>query len=478
MSGGTEGSGARARALLARPGVAATAAGWLVGLLVTGLIVGTPFLGFGLRSPSLRLVLDTADASVALLVAYLVHARFVRRRHWQDRFLAQGLVLLAVGGLGLTTAVRHLPGLVPGTVDIWLPVTVRTAGALCILLAALSDDRPVRLPFARRHAWLLPVALVVAVSAGLWLARDAVPVAFDRSYQPTSSEHPLLTGHPVLLAVQAGAALCFAVASLAFAAQSARGHDELLRWLGPAFALAAFARLNYLLFPSLYTDWLYTGDLLRTGCYVLLLVGAARELQQYWRAQSLAAVLEDRRRLARELHDGVIQELAYIRAESYALPADLPAADRIVAACDGGLDEARAGVQALGRPSDEPLGFVIHRAARELSERYQVDLDVQVDESIEVQPDQQHALLRITREAVSNAVRHGRAERVQVRLSRSGGLRRLVIQDDGRGFDVRRAVEESTGYGLLSMRDRARTLPGTFDVDAHTGSGSLVTVTW
>lgn len=479
MSGGTTESGLlRARAALAHPGVAATAAGWLVGLLVTGLIAWTPYLVFGFRSPSLRLVLDSVDACVALLVAYLVHGRFVRRRHWQDRFLAQGLVLLAVAGLGLATAVRQVPGLLPGTLDIWLPVTVRTAGAVCILLAALSDGRPVRLRFAQRHAWLLPAALVVAVSAVLWLARDRVPVAFDRTYQPTSSEHPLLTGHPVLLTVQAVAALCFAVASVAFAGQSARGQDELLRWLGPAFALAAFARLNYLLFPSLYTDWLYTGDLLRTGCYLLLLVGAGRELQQYWSAHAQAAVLEDRRRLARELHDGVIQELGYIRSESYALPADLPAADRIVAACDRGLDEARAAVQALGRPADEPLGFVLDRAARELSERYQVDLDVDVDESIEVEPDQQHALMRITREAVSNAVRHGRAERVHVRLSRSGGLHRLVIEDDGRGFDVHRVVAENTGYGLHSMRDRARALPGTFDIDGHAGNGSLVTVTW
>jgi signal transduction histidine kinase len=268
------------------------------------------------------------------------------------------------------------------------------------------------------------------------------------------------------------------VASIAFALQSSRREDELLRWLGPAFALAAFARVNYLLFPSLYTDWLYTGDLLRTGAYLLMLVGASRELRQYWDAQSRAAVLEDRRRVARELHDGLIQELAYIRSESYALPADLPAGDRIIAACDRGLDEARAAVQALGRPSDEPLGFVLHRAARELANRYQVDLDVEVDNTIDVQPEQQHALMRITREAVSNAVRHGKAERVQVQLTRRGELRQLVIQDNGKGFDVKRAVADNSGYGLLSMRDRAQALPGTFDVDAKQGSGSLVTVTW
>ena len=345
-------------------------------------------------------------------------------------------------------------------------------------MAALVAGRPIRHPFPRRHAWLLPLAIVVLACSVLWSVRSSLPVAFDSASVASSAEHPLLTAHPALLVAQAFSAVCFLVASIAFAVQSARRDDALLHWLGPAFALAGFARVNYLLFPSLYTDWLYTGDLLRTGCYLLLLIGAGRELKEYWTAQSRAAVLEDRRRLARELHDGVIQELGYIRAESYALPADLPPGDRIIAACDRGLDEARAAVQALGRPADEPLGFVLHRAARELAERYQVDLEVEVDDSISVQPEQQHDLMRITREAVSNAVRHGKAERVHVMLSRKGDCRRLVIQDNGQGFDVGRAVADNIGYGLVSMRDRARNLPGTFDVDGQNPSGTLVTVTW
>jgi len=86
--------------------------------------------------------------------------------------------------------------------------------------------------------------------------------------------------------------------------------------------------------------------------------------------------------------------------------------------------------------------------------------------------------MRITREAVSNAVRHGKAERIHVQLSRSHGRRRLVIQDNGLGFDAGRATADDLGYGLISMRDRARTLPGSLDVDGERGGGSLVTVTW
>jgi signal transduction histidine kinase len=148
-----------------------------------------------------------------------------------------------------------------------------------------------------------------------------------------------------------------------------------------------------------------------------------------------------------------------------------------MAACDRGLDEARAALQVLGHGSDEPLGFVIHRAARELAERYHVDLEVDVDDSVTAGPDQRHALMRITREAVSNAVRHGKAARVQVRLTQHGGTRHLAISDDGSGFDVA-AVKPGGGYGLVSMRDRARALPGSLDIEARSGSGSKVIVRW
>jgi len=468
----------RASRMPSRGGVSATAAGWLTGLLVTVLILWTPYMAFGFHSPSLHLVLDTADACVALLVAYLVHERFIRRGKWQDRLLTQGLVLLAVGGLGLSTLASHLPGVSPGTLEIWLPLTVRLAGAVCILLAALTGDRPIRQAFAQRHAWLLPLLLIVVVACALWVNRSDLPLALDPASDVPSSGGSLLTGHPALLIAQTLAALCFFGASAGFAAQSAVRGDELLFWLGPAFALAAFARVNYVLFPSLYTDWLYTGDLLRTGSYLLLLVGAARELRQYWSAQARAAVLEDRQRLARELHDGVIQELAYIRSESHALPADLPAGNRIISACDRGLDEARAAVQALGRPADEPLGYVLHRAATELAERYHVSMEVDVDDSINVHAEQQHALVRIMREAVSNAARHGMAPRIQVKLAQGDSRRCLVVQDDGQGFDPDRALAESLGYGLVSMGDRARGLPGALAIDSQRGGGSKVTVTW
>lgn len=469
---------ARAGDPLLRRAAGPTLAGWAVGLVGTGLVVWSPHVLFGYRSPSVHLVLDSVDACVALLVAYLLHGRFVRRRRLQDLLLAQGLVLLVVAGIGLAWMVEAAGFGPAGTLDIWLPLALRLMGAVLIASAALVAPRR-DAPFSSQ-LWVVgaPLAIVAVTSSALWAVRSSLPAALDQPRALAMSPQEILTGHPLLLMGQGAAALCFFVASVAFTAQAAEHEDPLLRWLGPACALAAFARVNYVLFPSLYTDWLYAGDVLRTGFYLCLLVGAGREIQQYWTASSRAAVLEDRRRLARELHDGVIQELALIRMECHALPQEHPSRSHIMAASDRALDEARAAVHALGHAGDEALGFTLHRTARELAERYRVELEVDVDDSIDADSDQRHAILRITREAVSNAVRHGHAGRLCLRLSREGESRRLTVQDDGDGFDAHRSTGVRAGYGLISMRDRARGLPGSLEIDSELGRGSTVTLTW
>lgn len=452
---------------------ALTALGWAVGLGVTLLILGTPYLVFGFHSPSLHLVLGSIDACVALLVSYLVYGRFVRSRLLQDLLLAQGLFLLALAGLGLVLFLHLFAGTAEGSLDVWLPLVLRSLGALLIALSAVGGDRRTA-DSTQRWGQAVPWMLVGVAFVVLWLLRMDLPAALDGS-PPASAQRPVITGHPLLLAAQGFGAVCFLVASVAFTVRAARRHDELLRWLGPACALGGFARVNFVLFPSLYSDWLYTGDLLRTGSYLLLLVGAAREISQYWSAQARVAVLEDRRRLARELHDGLVQEIAYIRAESRSLPAST---ELIVSACDRALDEARAAVDALGRAGDEPLGQLLRRATTQVAERYDARLDVEVDHGVDADEEQRHALVRIAREAVSNAIRHGRSGCVRVRLLRDAWGRRLVVEDDGPGFDVAAVSATSTGYGLTSMRERARALPGEIEIRSTPGGGTQVWVTW
>jgi signal transduction histidine kinase len=460
-------------------GMRLTAAAWILGALVTAGILFTPLLAFGYRDPAIRLLLDAMDAGAALLVAFLVYGRFLRRRRLQDLFLVQGLVLLAVAGLVLTHVTQGLGSLAPGTLDIWLPLSVRLSGAVLIVAAAFAGDRRVTDLAWRRVALLGPLALLLLAAAALWTAAPVLPVALDPDYVPGTAAHPILTGHPVLLAAQAIGAVCFLSASVSFATQAEQNEDdEILRWLGPACALGGFARINYFLFPSVYSDWLYTGDLLRTGCYVLLLVAAVREIERFWSAQAHEAVLEDRHRLARELHDGVMQELVYIRSESHSIPDEAPSRSRIQSAVDRALGEARAAVQALSGTGGQPLPVLLEQAAAETTHRYGARVQVSVSEQVDADADQTHSIMRITREAMSNAVRHGGARELRVALTTSEGRSRLSIADDGRGFDVPRTTGTSTGYGLTSMRDRARSLPGSLRVQSTPGEGCEVTVEW
>jgi signal transduction histidine kinase len=212
--------------------------------------------------------------------------------------------------------------------------------------------------------------LLAGVVVGVLLAFHAsLPVAVAETI-PASAVRPVVTGHPLLLAGHAVGALGFVVAAVAFSAQASKRGDTLLKWVGPACVLGAFSRLHYMLFPSIYSGWIYTGDLLRTASYLLLLVGAAREIGTYWRGQARLAVLDDRRRLARELHDGVVQELGYIRSEAHLITSDDGVRSRIVDSVDRATDEARAAIDTLGSDGEDSLGLLLHGAARQVAERY------------------------------------------------------------------------------------------------------------
>lgn len=467
-----------------RPSASAlTAAGWVAGAVCTAVILGTPYLRFGYHSPELHLVLDSVDACIALLLAYLLVGRLRRTQRLQDLLLVIGLVLLAVVGLGAAVFVHQLAAETRQTFGSWLPVTIRTLASLLIAAAAVVPGTGLtrRQVGGGAKGGLLGAAALVAV---LWLVRDSLPVAVTAT-PPESAQRPVIEGHPVLLAAQALSAACFLFASLRFTRQAQERKEEVLRWLGPGCALLGFARVNYLLFPSLYSGWLYTGDLLRTAGYACLLVGAAREIGRYWATRADIAVVEDRRRLARELHDGVVQELSWIKSEARSLSHRLhddegnrgTTVQSILDASDRALDEARAAVDALGSGSEEPLGYALHRSARDVADRHGGRVVVELDDSVKADQALRHHLARITREAVGNALRHGRATCVRISLEATPTGGRLVVQDDGHGFDVA-AAADGCGYGLTSMRARALALPGTFDLRSVPGDGTTVEVSW
>ena len=128
---------------------------------------------------------------------------------------------------------------------------------------------------------------------------------------------------------------------------------------------------------------------------------------------------------------------------------------------------------ALTRPVDEPLDVALVQAAEEVAHRVGTQLRFAVASDLEATADTREALIRIVREAVTNAARHGGASEVRVELENGNGLR-LVVADDGHGFDSE--APRGGGFGIIGMRERAEALGGVFTLSSEPGSGTAIEV--
>jgi signal transduction histidine kinase len=441
-------------------------------------VIGLPFLRFAYRAPAFHVVLETTNAVIALVVAYLVYGRFRERRGAQDLLLVMALCTVAIANLVMTALPSAFTLARDEDFSRWTALAVRFLGTLLLVTAALTPTAP-RLHRPQVIAIVLAVAGVVLTAGAVGVAYgDLLPPTVDAS-QPLDARRPVLAAHALVLTTQAVGALLYSVAAVAFTRQASRTGDELVRWVGAGCVLAAAARVHYLLFPSLYSEYVYTGDLLRLGFYLFLLIGAAREIRSYWALRTRAAVLEDRRRMARDLHDGLAQELSYLWTQTRSLSGGEPDArtvERVGAAAGRALEEARRAIAALTRPLDEPFVRVLQQSLDHLGSRYEVELVADLDPAAAVSAEHGESLLRVVTEAVRNAVRHGHAAKIEVELT--ARPLRLTIRDDGQGFTPGPvATGAGGGFGITSMRERTEGIGGEFRLTSAPGDGTTVEVT-
>jgi signal transduction histidine kinase len=441
--------------------------------VVTLAVALWPGLHFAYRLPALHVAIETAAGVIGMVAAYLAAGRFQRRRRLDDLVLAIALMVLAGTNLAFGTLPAALgQGATPFST--WEAVAGRLLGSLAFALAAFAPPAH-RLCSRRfvRAAVAAPLALFAVAAIAIALLADVLPAGVETELTPESSGRPRLVGHPAVLAVQLIVMTLYAVAAAGFARRFARERDELTGWLAVAAILGAFARLNYFLYPSLYSEWVYTGDGFRLLFYVALLVAAGREMRAYWRAAAQAAVMEERRRIARDLHDGLAQELAFIGRNVRRLDRESPVVERVERGAARALAESRRAIEALSEPIDRPLDAVLAEAARDVAAREGTQVALSLARDVTVGPAHAEALVRIASEAITNAARHGGAPLVRVQLEANGGVA-LRVADGGRGFDPSRP--RPGGFGLVSMRERAEALGGRLDVSSSPGHGTVVEV--
>jgi two-component system sensor histidine kinase UhpB len=196
----------------------------------------------------------------------------------------------------------------------------------------------------------------------------------------------------------------------------------------------------------------------------------------------LRAQEEERRRMARDLHDEVNQALTAVLLRLEALAQDVPAEQRgevgeLKRLTGQAMDELLRLARQL-RPTaldDHGLGPAIEAQVRAFGDRTGVEAGVEIQGDASTLDDEvQTVIYRIVQEALANAARHAEAGRVEVRLRASEGGAELYVRDDGAGFDP--LARGNGGLGLDGMAERARLAGGALDLRSARGAGTELTL--
>ena len=204
------------------------------------------------------------------------------------------------------------------------------------------------------------------------------------------------------------------------------------------------------------------------------------------RVKAEGALVEERNRMAREIHDTLAQSftgiLLQLEAAEGAIEAGLSLKgyiDRVRDIARFGLGEARRSVLGLRPFVLEEKG--LEHALRQLAERSSIEGAIiceltasgvvqRLDSVVEL------VFFRIAQEAVGNAVKHAKATRISIELIFAPTEVKLGVTDNGRGMAADADVLVKTGYGLLAMRERAREIGGQFEIEDATGGGTRISL--
>lgn len=227
-----------------------------------------------------------------------------------------------------------------------------------------------------------------------------------------------------------------------------------------------------------------------------------RELDRMQQKRRRYALIEERNRIAREMHDGlgailssIVIETEYVQTQLRDLKATVPLADDAGADADSsddphdailaeveelrrtgqeGMEELRRAVSMMRDDFDLVVTLQEQCASRVARTGADIELVVQGRE-IPLVPDQQLACFRVLQESLSNAIRHAQPSSIAVTLDYEPDAAILTVTDDGQGFDP--ATRKSGHYGLSTMRERAQSTRGDLTVTSEPGQGTQVTLT-
>jgi signal transduction histidine kinase len=211
---------------------------------------------------------------------------------------------------------------------------------------------------------------------------------------------------------------------------------------------------------------------------------ANRNLSHYASTLDELATTRERNRLARELHDTIAHTLSGLSVQLETIKAywDVDpkmareSLEKSSIIAHSGLDETRRALKALRVSPLDDLGLVqaLSVMAKDSSTRASIALDLLITQNIPVlSPDIEQGIYRIAQEAITNALNHSQAKLLMVKMDYQEGHLKLIVQDDGTGFDVEKSNDPNR-FGLTGMRERAQLIGGELTILSKPGAGTQV----
>ena len=418
----------------------------LVALLgaTLALFLRFPSLRTPYAQPELRLVLATVFMLSSGLIALLCATRFGVDGRRFDLMLCGGFFAMSLSWLAFTV----VPGIAGGDAHI-ASAAGQTVGWAAIAVAPFATGR---VPRRRAPLWWL-LAGAVALLPPIWLV---------------STHTSSLTG---VLALQA---LVQLLAAITFGDRYRRRGEDLDQWLSIVATLSLFATLSLVFTHDARPALVARGDFLVLFAHAVLLVGLWRAIRA---SEFGRAVAEERARVAREIHDGLAQYLFSVATHASMIEAGAPLDDalpKLRDAVTAAQQEARYAILALSSAAGRaPFDSALRRYVDVLTADGLLEVELEIDHSIELRPDEQIEVFRIVQEGLANARRHSDARHAWVQIGARAGERFVRVRDDGEGF----APEASeAGQGLRNIRERVGSIVGALQLSSAPGHGTSLEI--
>ncbi len=391
----------------------------------------------------------------------------------------------------------------PEQLPLWVSGVVRMSVSGIFMLSGIAAIMSIYGGARRRFRTVfLPVLAIALVTIVAFPFRDRLPALIGAeglaALLAEPGEFALLPGFTSLaLATVVITVTAFIASVVLYRLTWGRGGPASDAFTALGLVILAVAAAQYALWPTVYAGIVTISDIMGLVAFTVLLAGAFADQRNDLRALRSAytaldrmrlneaerATLEERARLAREIHDGLAQhlwfaKLKFERLSSALNDADRPLADEVTQALDAAIIEAREALVTMrsSLEEDAPFADMLVRTVDDFESRSGLRAEFTASTGIPstLAPRVQVELLRIISEALNNVGKHADATIVRVTAEVAKGELMVTVADNGRGFAQAGAFDR--GLGLQGMRERARLIGGSLLVMSEISGGTTIEV--